>query len=248
MKETIDFSGLPVEIRRSKRRRTADLFVDRTGVYVLNIPEQLSMSEIKKLLESKKVWMVRTRLLKEEKLHHEPEKEWVSGEGFYWLGKKYRLKVLISEEAERQTDPLILEGGRFRLVGNRQSDGPALFRKWYKEQAKKIIQGRIARLARRVGVATPTFIVRDLGYRWGSCGKGKKLYFHWRIAMLPSEVIDYLLVHELCHLVEPRHSPEFFRKLQVASPDYEKTERWLAANGDKYDLKDPAIDQVRVAR
>jgi predicted metal-dependent hydrolase len=236
MKETIHFYGTTVDIRRSKRRRTADLFVDRGGGYAINVPEQLSQKEILSLLEAKRQWMVRTKLLKEERLQQKPPKEWVSGEGFYWLGKKYRLKIAREAEDLEQRSPLELVNGRFRLDPKRQTEGPKLLREWYKKQAKQIIQGRLARLAKRVGVKPPSVVVRDLGFHWGSCGKGAKVYFHWRIAMLPSEAIDYLILHELCHLLEPRHSEEFFRKLEVVSPDYVKIEKWLAKNGDRYDL------------
>lgn len=236
MSESLHIDGTSVEVRRSKRRRTVDLFVDRRGEYVINVPESLPDDEILKILESKREWMIRTRLRKEEKLHGEPAKEWVSGEGLYWLGRKYRLKVVKPGDSPTQAEPVVFAEGRFRIVAPHASDHRDVFRQWYQQQTKKVVGGRIARLARRVGVSAPDVIVRDLGYRWGSCGKGGKIYFHWRIAMLPSHVIDYLIIHELCHLLEPRHSREFFRKLEVVSPGYAEIETWLAENGDHFDL------------
>jgi predicted metal-dependent hydrolase len=62
--------------------------------------------------------------------------------------------------------------------------------------------------------------VQDLGYRWGSCGKGGRLYFHWRTILLPPRIVDYVVVHELVHLLEPHHTPEFWQRVERAMPDY----------------------------
>jgi predicted metal-dependent hydrolase len=63
-------------------------------------------------------------------------------------------------------------------------------------------------------------MVRDLGYRWGSCGRNGTLYFNWRVLQLPVSVIDYVVVHELCHLVEPNHGLAFWSALERALPDW----------------------------
>jgi predicted metal-dependent hydrolase len=78
--------------------------------------------------------------------------------------------------------------------------------------------------------------VRELGYRWGSCGYKGDLYFHWQVAMLPRTMIEYLVVHELVHLIEPNHSNQFWDRVQRIVPDYIERKRWLAENGASYNL------------
>ena len=73
--------------------------------------------------------------------------------------------------------------------------------------------------------------VQDLGYRWGSCGKGEMRYFHWKTILLPARIAEYVVVHELVHLHEPNHSAEFWRRLERAMPDYEECKQWLAEHG-----------------
>ncbi len=73
--------------------------------------------------------------------------------------------------------------------------------------------------------------VQDLGYRWGSCGKGDWLYFHWKTILLPAPVAEYVVVHELAHLHEPHHTPEFWLRVERAMPDYTRRKTWLAEHG-----------------
>ena len=73
--------------------------------------------------------------------------------------------------------------------------------------------------------------VQDLGYRWGSCGKGGWLYFHWKTILLPARIAEYVVVHEMAHLHEPHHTPEFWRRVERAMPDYEVRKIWLSEHG-----------------
>ena len=76
--------------------------------------------------------------------------------------------------------------------------------------------------------------VRELGYRWGSCGHSGTVNFHWRTILLPASVIDYVIVHELAHLIEPNHTPQFWTRVGRALSDYGKRKEWLAVNGAEY--------------
>ncbi len=89
-------------------------------------------------------------------------------------------------------------------------------------------------LSQHVGVKPESINVRDLGYRWGSCGQSSTLNFHWRIAQLPPLIIDYIVVHELVHIDEPRHNVAFWRRVKQAIPDFTERKQWLAENGSKF--------------
>jgi predicted metal-dependent hydrolase len=85
--------------------------------------------------------------------------------------------------------------------------------------------------ADRMEVAPAGLRVQDLGYRWGSCGKGAVLYFHWKTILLPAKMAEYIAVHEMAHLREPHHTPEFWRRVERALPDFEGRKAWLATSG-----------------
>ena len=98
------------------------------------------------------------------------------------------------------------------------------------------IPRRVRLLQDRVGLQPESIEIRDLGFRWGSCTEKGKLFFHWRLILLPPERIDYLILHELVHLHEHNHSPAFYERLRRAAPEYELHEEWLRRNGDQYGL------------
>jgi predicted metal-dependent hydrolase len=114
--------------------------------------------------------------------------------------------------------------------------GREVFINWYTERAAGWIPRRIRLLQGRVGVKPEFIEIRDLGFRWGSCTENGKLFFHWRLILLPPERIDYLILHELVHLHEHNHSQAFYERLRRAAPEYEHHEEWLRRNGDQYGL------------
>ena len=78
--------------------------------------------------------------------------------------------------------------------------------------------------------------VRDLGYRWASCGRNATLNFHWRVILLPPRIIEYLVVHELVHLSDPHHTREFWEHLERAMPDFAARKGWLGQHGGEFHL------------
>ena len=89
----------------------------------------------------------------------------------------------------------------------------------------------MAGYAARMEVAPAGVKVQDLGYRWGSCGEGDWLYFHWKTILLPARVAEYVVVHEMAHLLKPHHTPEYWWRVERAMPDYELRKEWLAERG-----------------
>jgi predicted metal-dependent hydrolase len=139
----------------------------------------------------------------------------VSGESFSYLGRSYRLKVIhVSYEA------LSFDGRYFRVNENARSNATDHFRAWYVCNGREWLCGRVALVGRKVGAAPARVSVRDLGYRWGSCGKSGSVYFNWKLLQLPVRVIDYVVAHELAHLLERGHGPAFWTVLDRSLPDW----------------------------
>jgi len=177
-------------------------------------------------VREKRTWIYRK--LAEKELLRQPlaAKQYVSGEGFPYLGRNYRL-LLVDE----QNVSVKLEDGRFKMLRSSAADGRRQMSRWYEEHARLWLAARVDRFAGRIGAQPSTVAVRDLGYRWGSCGRGEKLYFHWRAALLPPRIIEYIVVHELVHLHEAHHTPEFWLRVERAMPDFAARKQWLAERG-----------------
>lgn len=209
--------------------------MDRFGDLVINVPETLPNSEIENIVRRRQEWIYTKVEQKEIVLRSGGPKEYVTGEGFYYLGKKYRLK-LFEAAPEESVPPLRLLNGRFWMVRSSADKGKDHFTRWYTRQGQVWIADKIIPLKERVLAEPRSITIRDLKYRWGSCNANGDMYFHWRVMLLPPQVIRYLLIHELIHLHEHNHSAAFYEHLRRAAPDYRETEKWLEANGDQYTL------------
>jgi predicted metal-dependent hydrolase len=215
MSETLAVENLVFEVRRSSRRKTLGITVDRGGELVLHAPESSEITEVSRWTRSKLLW-VYGKLLKKERLAPRlPEPDFVSGENFWFLGRNYRLKIMRGD-----CEALSFDGRNFRLRANARSDATNHFRNWYVHNGREWLRPRVRLVSRKLGVAPARVNVRDLGYRWGSCGKNAALYFDWKLLQLPARVIDYVIAHELAHLLEPHHGPRLWRILDRSLPDW----------------------------
>ncbi len=220
---TID--DLHFEVRRSPRRQTVQVTVERGGELVLSAPDECALATMEDFVREKRFWIYKKLAEKEVLRADPPRKDYASGEGFPYLGRSHRLLLVDHQEVAVK-----LERGRFLM---RRADAPrgrgALI-DWYTTHARAWLQRRVQRLQGRIGVEPSGVIVQDLGYRWGSCGKTGKLYFHWRSILLPARAVEYVVAHEMVHLHEPHHTPEFWTRLERAMPDFSARKQWLAEN------------------
>lgn len=222
----LHIENLHVTLRRSARRRTMQITVERTGELVLSAPPEVGLDQLHAFVSEKLFWIY-TKLAEKDRLQHKvPRKEFVGGEGFLYLGRTHRLKWV-----DEQNLPLKLINGRFALRRDAQTNAREHFIRWYSEKARIWLSGRVADYQSRME-ATPAGVkVQDLGYRWGSCGKGGWLYFHWKTILLPARIAEYVVVHEIAHLHEPHHTPAFWLRIERAMPDYAQRKAWLAEHG-----------------
>lgn len=217
---------LNFEVRSSDRRRTFGITIERDGRLVLTAPTSADPAQIERFACAKRQWVYEKLAARETVSPPLPTRRYVSGEGQPYLGRMYRLLLVRSQDV-----PLKLEAGRFKMRREDSIEAHALMRGWYIAHARPWLDDRIARYAGRIGVRPAGLTVQDLGYRWGSCGKSGRLYFHWRTILLPPRIVEYIVAHELVHLREPHHTPEFWRALERTMPDYRLRQQWLAEHG-----------------
>ena len=122
-----------------------------------------------------------------------------------------------------------IEGARVALP-SRVSDGAALER-WYRREARRLLEPVLSREAERLGLRYASVSIRGQRTRWGSCSSRGSLSFNWRLAMAPPRVLEYVAVHELCHLRESNHSKRFWSHLDRARPGWREDAAWLRVHG-----------------
>ena len=219
-------NDLRFEVRRSALRRTLEITVDRGGELILSAPPEVPEAKLRDFAQRKRMWVYK-QLARKEALNHEtPRKLFTDGEGFAYLGRSYRLRLVPESDAAVK-----LVSGRFVMPKALARDGREHLIRWYCERARQWLAGKVQDYAARMEVMPAGVRVQDLGYRWGSCGKGELLYFHWKTILLPARIAEYVVVHEMAHLVAPHHTPEFWRRVERAMPDYERRKTWLHGHG-----------------
>ena len=220
------------EIKRGSRKRTVAICVNPMATVTVFSPPHLDDEEIRMIVRKKARWILGKQELMGKEAYSNPVKEFVSGESFSYLGRYYRLKVIKSSaDTERKCR---LVNGRFfvEVDGNRDRERDKTAIKtslinWYLEHAEEKIRERVSRFGQQIGKLPVSVKVRNQKKRWGSCSREGIIHFNWKIIMAPISVMDYLVVHELCHLIYPQHSSEFWQKVRSIIPDYEKKGNWL---------------------
>ncbi|MFG0243611.1 MAG: M48 family metallopeptidase [Phycisphaerales bacterium JB054] len=229
MTEQLEIAGLTFAVRRSTRRKTLELTVDRAGELVAYAPAETPESELSAWISSKLLWVHQKLAQKKALIGTVHPPEFVSGESIFFLGRSYRLRVV-----DRARSPLQLDGEWFLLRASSRSKAANHFQQWYMEQGECWLKERSRELERLTGQSPSTVVVGDLGFRWGSCGRNGALYFNWRLLQLPVRLIDYVVVHEQIHLLHHNHSPAFWQALECVLPDWQERKDELQFDWGRY--------------
>jgi predicted metal-dependent hydrolase len=233
MMKTVTFDDFTFELRESAQRRTLEIIIDRDGSLVLATPPNVLVETLEEFVGENLVWVYTRLAEKEAQARPRSPREYVSGEGFPYLGRSYRLKVVNGVGSQT---PLRFYRSRFELRRDAVPYAREHFVRWYTIRLRPVLDRHIAALTNRIGTEPREVHIQDLGYRWGSSNRRGHLYFHWRVAMLPHRMIEYLVAHELVHLVERNHSDVFWERVERVIPDYADRQRWLKEHGGRYDL------------
>lgn len=217
-------------------RKTADIVIERSGDVVVRAPAGIDDQRVRDAVADRALWVHRSLAEWEDLNSSRRHRPLVQGQGFAYLGRSYRLKFVAGEEV-----PLRLKNGRWELSEAFFARGGApaarkAFRDFYIVKGLQIFTERVRCLAPLVGVEPGEVVVKELGYHWASCGVGGALNFHWKTLMAPQTVIDYVVVHELCHLRHRDHSDAFWNEVDKVLPRYRERKEWLKVNGASLDV------------
>jgi predicted metal-dependent hydrolase len=226
----MQIAGIEVTIIRSTRK-TVSIFVERDGSLSARVPKEMPKEEIQSVLASKE-YQIHKNLAEWATLNETKIlREYVSGQSFLYLGRNYRL-TLVDDEY----DSLVLKNGFFLLPKSKKMAAKGLFKEFYKHKLTEKIQPLIIKFQQKMGVQSNAIRVMELGNRWASCTNKKDLNFHWKCAMAPMNVLHYIIVHELAHLIHDNHSHAFWNTVDKVLPSYHKEKEWLRQYGAQMDL------------
>ncbi len=213
-----------IKIKKTSRRKTISLEVKEGYVQVI-VPIALSEKEIKNIIDKKTNW-IKSKLLQQKIEPSYQKKKFISGELFLYLGKNYRLKIIESKSPAVE----LIENNIYVYKRNKGRSVHGLLVNWYKVQALKLFEKKINEFSKIMQVNPKSISTRTYSKRWGSCSSKGDISFNWRILMAPSSIIDYVIVHELCHLIHHDHSPRYWRTVKSFYPNYKEKAEWLKHN------------------
>lgn len=235
---SIEFTYL---ISRSARK-TVGIIVDSDGKVNVRAPIDLDEEEIKEAVFKKRKWIAKKIQGSQEIKKPIPlKRELVSGEKIKLKNKNYRLKI---HSFSKKRSKIVFVRGILHIYVNenlnsqeKQAEIKKTLIKWYKKKAKTIISQRVQKYLKYLDMKPKQINLREQKLRWGSCSKTGIINFKWQIVMAPISAIDYIIVHELCHLKEQLHSAKFWDMVESLFPNYKRWKEWLRINGRTLDLR-----------
>jgi predicted metal-dependent hydrolase len=217
---------LEVKIKNSKRVKHLWLKADVYGVYVV-VPSNYSIEKIHNFIESKKKWILKTSEYY-KKLREGYGEGNLAINTISFLGAIYRLQIV------KDTSSSAIISDNLKLITFHVTDRRKYkydIKEWYRRQTAQIVAERLPVISRKLDLQYNKVSIKSQTSRWGSCSKKRNLNFNLLLAAVPIKVIDYVLTHELIHLIELNHSKRFWSLVASAYPEYKKYREWLNRYG-----------------
>lgn len=232
MQEFVEYGNSKIDflIKRSNRK-TLGISVLPSGSVEVTAPETAPVEKIKELVLKKGAWLIEQKRLTNFNPVPQPQKQLISGESFYYLGRQYRLKVFESnyDSMDILNDRLILNCTFPEDFGLKRD----IVVKWYMDKANNVLSSRFVELASRFEQEDIELLVKKLSTRWGEYHPGKNLIvLNSELIVAPIECIDYVIIHELCHAVYSDHGSDFQNLLSLRLPRWHEIKNELEMYSD----------------
>jgi len=221
MKDFIDFGSRDITFCLTfSDRKSLGITITPDMEVLVKAPRNASIEQIKEKVRKKAPWILKQQSYFLFFHPRTPEKKFVSGETHLYLGRQYRLKVM-----EAKINSVHFKGRFFEVQTKKKSNAKALLRQWYRERAKmkfdEIAEPWIQRF-QKYNVKPESIYLQEMPTRWGSCTPKGKIILNPELIKAPKPCIEYVVIHELCHLVHPNHTNAFIQLQEKVMPDWQK--------------------------
>lgn len=230
------YNTIKFDISFSERKTLEIAVLPDQSVFV-KAPEGKRLEEVLQRVQKRARWIVKQQSYFASVNNSFPSKEYVSGETFRYLGRQYRLKIIALNSHFDETIPskeCVRMIGRYIRVYTKQKDNSShvkrLLDRWYRAHAERKFEERIdlcSQVMQKYDVKRPSVEIRVMKNRWGSFTPSGKVLLNPRLIEWPTYCIDYVILHEMCHLKYPNHSKQFYQLLETVLPEWEEIKRRL---------------------
>ena len=225
-------SDIIYTIKRSKRKTTS-ISISVEGKVTISCPLKTSDEAVRRLVKEKSAWIIK-KLNEIDNRPKQQQHSFLNGECFMLFGKKFLLRVVPTNDSARANTVHLMESEQIIEVyctpdAHNKSVRESLL-KWYIGQLDCVINNRFEYFSKLLQVSPKKVYLKELKSCWGSCSSKGNVSINWRLVMAPPHILDYVVVHELCHMREMNHSERFWKWVASVYPDYKQARAWLKKN------------------
>lgn len=223
----------PIEYKiiRRPRRKTASIIVKPDKSIQVVVPAFLQDCQIAELVNKKKKWIGK-KIAEIDNNQQMPPHRYEEGELFAFLGNNYSLLTPLGNRADITftADTITVPLPPKLPPKARRNFIQTTLHLWYNRTAREILSEKTDRLGKLCSLQPTSVGTKDYKSRWGCCFGDGRIFYNWRIIAAPEPIIDYVVVHELCHLAEPNHSKKYWKIVAKILPDWRERRTWLKKN------------------
>lgn len=219
------------ELVRSARRRSISIEISKARV-VVRAPQFVAKVEIERFVHEKASWVQQKLVQQEQQLSSAPTYNFAPGSVMPYLGDALTLIVHKQPKSDvvRYGDKLlVILSTRARVTDEQQTK--RLVCQWFQEQAQILLKAKTDAATAQLGIRHAGIVLKATRSKWGHCTAQGAIQYNWQIMLAPEPVVDYLVAHEVSHLLHHNHGPAFWALVERLCPDYKKRRAWLKTNG-----------------
>jgi len=229
---------IPFSLIRSRRRKTSELIIENENEITLRVPFDKPMGEIKEIIQKKIQWILKKQDEQKRTTSEFKEHSYLPSSTLPYLGQNHIVEIEIVKNT-KGNDFLKFQNGKFlfTIYNDKENDikikekVKILYENWLKKQAGTIFKNKVETFSKVVKVKPNKIVLKKLKNRWGSVTKKGNINLNINLIKTPESVIDYVILHELCHFKVKGHSFKFWNFLKQFVPDYNERIDWLSLNG-----------------
>lgn len=212
MQIKIEDKIITFEVQFSKRK-SLYLDISNKGYMTLKAPAKTSESDILAFMRENKDQLLKVQSQLENRQYISSQKNYHEEELFLYLGKAYKLSQILNPLPQNEAQAL------------------QQLQRFYLSETKRIVKKRVKHFEKIIGVSAKSVTIVDSPKTWGTCNSKRELTFNYKLCMAPEPVIDYVIIHELCHILHLNHDRSFWRKVGTYDPNYKQNQAYLGRFG-----------------
>lgn len=209
------------------KRKTISISVDEYGSVLVKAPYKVTVGEIEEALSKHSKWI-------EKKIIQAKNRERLPEDIILFLGEKKKLNINIQKDLNKEY--VLYANDEFTAYVTCEEHVKIVMKKYLIEVARNVIDKKIKKYSIKLGVYPNSVRMKDTKTRWGSCSYVNNLNFNYRLIMAREDVLEYVVLHEMCHIIYKNHSAEFYTLIESMMKDYREKEIYLRENGYKMQI------------